>query len=292
MSELRILPLTQEMDADALSLKDAFRAAPPPRTIWGHAGWPRAAILAAAGPSDILKLPRPVPLYISCPHCRFLCDRSKPECLSCGLVFSKWGARQRMLPQPPKDWAYWLIWTIEGICARSKILLALTIFLWGVWPTNRHAPVASSYEANWVETGGVRFRVSYLRPEGYFKVHGKGAPEILWGTYPVYHLNDMVDYQIELTNSRNTPLTGLHIRTKQEILNPKGQAGYPLGEPQAFSSGVLPAGGSTVFKARFKVSGRSQFEQTHLWVYAAGLYGARELVADTPWAGIVDPPMP
>lgn len=291
MSEPRILQLTKEMDADVLSLKDDFRAAPPPRTIWGHTGT-RAASLAADGPSDILKLPRPVPLYLSCPHCRFLCDRSKPECLACGLVFSKWATRQRMLPQPPKDWAYWLIWTVEGIYAQSKILLGLTLFLWWIWPANEHASVASSYEANWVETGGVRFRVSYLRPEGYFTVRGKGAPEILWDTYPVYHKDDMVDYQIELINLRSTPLTDLHIHTRQEILSLKGQAGTPLGEPQVFSTGVLPAGERTVFKARFKVTGRANFEQTHLSVYAAGLNGVRELVADTPWAGIVDPPMP
>jgi hypothetical protein len=260
-----------------------------------------AAVLKAArltrGPSDIIDLPTTAPLFLPCPHCRFLRDLARKECLSCGLIFSKWAAKKaRTVPtlRPEvRGWADLLIGVVGPLAARPWSVLGLAALVWTLLPAgthrSHHAPVAPSYASPWTEAAGLRLRVVYLLPKGFNDFHGNDLSPELWGTYPVFYTGETVDYRIELVNLRGAPLTNVRILAGDETINPAGGAGIPITSPETFTAGTLAFGDLTFFKGRLPMTGRAHLEQTHLRISATGPSGD-EITADVPRAGIIDPP--
>lgn len=252
-----------------------------------------------AAATDRIALPLPASLYLRCPHCAFLADRGLPECRSCGLIFSKWARRAprrdfRADPLPQGNWMFSraALW----ICLKSALALAGLVVLAGIWGADdgvSHSPVADRSEGVWTESGGVRLRVNYLRPEGFARLHGDfhGLPKI---EYPVYHGGDAVGYEVEIENLRRTPIKGLRVEARQESIASAGGAGRALDVWRALSGAAELRPGATVrLSGKLTVAGPertgSNFEQTHLALFEEGARGVMRL-ADAPRAGVLDPP--
>ncbi len=175
-----------------------------------------------------------------------------------------------------------------------------------------HEVAAARIDGPWKQQGGLRFRVSYLKPEGFITLSAKGAlvqegtgparemgvtrraPAWLHGRYAIYHEGDQVSFEIELENTTGEELESLEVFTGQEVLALDGGAGRLLGEVQTYAPVNLPAGGRGVLTGKLKVAGaavaRSNFEQTHLSVYQPSERGPGRRLVDEPQAGILDPP--
>lgn len=175
-----------------------------------------------------------------------------------------------------------------------------------------HEVAAPRIEGPWKEQNGLRFRLTYLKPEGFITLDKDGAlvregtgpgrrmsasrriPERIFGRYAVYHEGDLVDYEIELMNVSGARLSGLEVFTGQEVMDPEGGTGRLLGDVGSFEPVSLAAEGRAVLKGKLRVAGaavaRSNFEQTHLTVYRPGEKGDSRRLVDEPQAGIIDPP--
>jgi hypothetical protein len=176
-----------------------------------------------------------------------------------------------------------------------------------------HTPVAPRLEGPWRESHGLRFRINYLKPEGFFKVDGTDEIEVTipqgsrrypvaqhvklppqyWRTYAIYHGGDVVDYEIELENTSDRTLENLLVFSSQESFNLMGRMGKMLGPVELFKVKTLPPGGHVWLSAKMTIAGYEtaggNFEQSHLSVYTEGENG-RQNVVDDPQANIVDPP--
>lgn len=176
-----------------------------------------------------------------------------------------------------------------------------------------HQAVAPRFAGPWRQEHGLRFRINYLKPEGYFTVRS-GEVEVTegsrtqrfqrnvplapdyWRTYALYHEGDLVDYEIELVNDTGRDLEGLLVFTNQEGFDYRGRIGSLLGRVQLSTLKSLAAGGRAVILGQARLSGfaaaGSNFEQTHLTVDTESAQAGRARLVDDPQAGIVDPPLP
>jgi hypothetical protein len=177
-----------------------------------------------------------------------------------------------------------------------------------VWPElQARQVVAPRFDGPWHQSNGLRFRINYLKPEGYYTIrrnevqltegsrtwrvpsHVTLAADYL-RTYAVYYEGDLVDYEIELENLTGRDLKNLVVFSKQEGFNRRGGVGKPLDSGRLYSLKSLAAGGRAVLMGRARIAGNaaagSGLEQTHLAMDAAD--GTR--LIDDPQAGIVDPP--
>ena len=174
-----------------------------------------------------------------------------------------------------------------------------------------HQVVAPVLEGPWRQAHGLRFRINYLKPEGFFTVRS-GEIEVTegsrtqsfrryvplgpqyWRTYALYHEGDVVDYEIELKNATGRDLTDLLVFTNQEGFNYRGGMGCLLGHVQLVTLKSLAAGGRVVLRGQARLSGfaaaGSNFEQTHLTVDTESGRNVRTRLVDDPQAGILDPP--
>jgi hypothetical protein len=180
----------------------------------------------------------------------------------------------------------------------------------GVLPVS-HEAVAPRLDGPWRQANGLRFRINYLKPEGYFKVnHGEievteGAriqrfqrdvplPAAYWRTYALYHEGDVVAYEIELDNRTGRDLENLHVFTNQEGFNVRGGMGRLLGHVQLATLRSLAKAGRAVLRGQARLAGfeaaGGNFEQTHLTVDAEDAGAGRTRLVDEPQANIVDPP--
>ncbi len=172
--------------------------------------------------------------------------------------------------------------------------------------------VAPRLEGPWRQAHGLRFRINYLKPEGYLMLGAHGTVDMTRGsrtrrsymdlalppaylrTYALYHEGDVVGYEIELENITGRDLENLLVFTNQEGFNYRGGMGRLLGQVQLSTIKSLAAGGRVVLSGTARMSGfeaaGSIFEQTHLTVDTEGTQARRTRLVDDPQAGIVDPP--
>ena len=174
-----------------------------------------------------------------------------------------------------------------------------------------HEVVAPRLEGSWRQANGLRFRINYLKPEGYFTAGPAGievteGSRVLrirrdvrwnpayWRTYALYHEGDVVDYEIELENLTGRDLENLLVFSNQEGFNYSGGMGRLLGQVQLSTLKSLAAGGRAVLLGQTRLSGfdaaQSNFEQTHLTVDTEDARTGRTRLVDDPQAGVVDPP--
>jgi hypothetical protein len=170
--------------------------------------------------------------------------------------------------------------------------------------------VAPRLEGPWRQANGLRFRINYLKPKGYFKVDRSEAEITIgsrtrrvqlqarlapayWRSYALYCERDWVDYEIAMENLTGRDLENLRVSTNQEGFNFQGGAGQMLGEVQLAALKSLAKGGRAVLMGKMQLSGfaaaGSNFEQTHLTVDSEGADGSRTRLVDDPQANIVDP---
>ncbi|MBI5241221.1 MAG: hypothetical protein HY926_12180 [Elusimicrobia bacterium] len=174
-----------------------------------------------------------------------------------------------------------------------------------------HQVVAPVLQGPWRKSHGLRYRINYLRPEGFFELSREGiyvtdgsremrvvrrvalGPEYL-RTYALYHEGDLVDYEIELVNETGWDLEGLLAFTNQEGFDLRGRIGRLLGRVQLAASGPVSAGQRVVLRGQARLAGfeaaGSNFEQTHLTVEVEDSRTGRRRLVDDPQAGILDPP--
>jgi hypothetical protein len=172
--------------------------------------------------------------------------------------------------------------------------------------------VAPRFDGPWHQSNGLRFRINYLKPEGYFTIRRNEveqtegshtrrfprdvatlAPAYL-RTYALYYEGDWVDYEIELENLTDRELKNLLVFANQEGFNSCGGEGKQLDYGRLFRLKSLAAGGHTILLGKARIAGNaasgSGLEQTHLAVDADDGETGRMRLVDDPQAGIVDPP--
>lgn len=249
------------------SILDAARDIPPPRSC------------------DIIILPTVAPFYLRCPNCSFMSDRARFECLACGVIFAKW--KPRVLPIPASDhgWAGWIgaIWDLAA--RRPRWSLAFSLAMGVLWMANGpkplHSPVASIALGEWKSAGFLRYRVSYLKPEGFF------------GGLGVYHGGDDVGYIVEATNLGDKPISGLRIASVQEVPGSGSRPAQVLSKKRLLGWPLLRHGESVTLRGEFTVAGfnrtGSHTEYTHLTFEQMGPAGEFVTFADVPKAGAIDP---
>jgi hypothetical protein len=174
-----------------------------------------------------------------------------------------------------------------------------------------HEPMAPVLQGPWRASRGLRYRINYLRPEGFVTVTADGVDATEGGrsahvagalrlgpeyerTYALYHEGDVVDYEIELVNETGRDLASLWAFTNQEGFESRGRIGRLLGGVQLATSGLVMAGQRVVLRGQARLAGfaaaGSNFEQTHLTVETEDARTGRLRLVDDPQAGIVDPP--
>lgn len=249
------------------SILEAARNIPPPRAC------------------DIITLPNLSPIYLRCPNCSFLDDRAGFECHACGIIFAKWKPRSAPIPVGDPGWEGWFGTVRELAMRRPRLALAFSAVMVLLWMANGpkplHGAVAPIARGEWKSAGFLRYRVSYLNPEGFF------------GGLSVFHEGDDVRYIIEATNLGEKPISGLRIASVQEVPGSASRPAKVLGKPRLLGWPLLRPGESAVFHGEFTVAGfnrtGSHNEYTHLTFDQRGPTGESANFGDAPKAGVIDP---
>lgn len=254
-------------DYENRSVLDAARSLPPPRA------------------SDIIIL-APIPDFcLRCPNCQFLDDRIRPECHACGVVFAKWSKGAPREDEPESGFWGWVEAFCDLVAARprkSALFAAAMAVLWVAdGPRRLHSPVAPIAPGEWKAAGPLSYRIGYLKPEGFL------------GSLPIYHEGDTVGYILEVKNLGPGTVSGLRIKSVQEVPYSVPRRSKILSETRLFGAPRLGVGETVQFSGRFTVAGfnttGSHSEFTHLTFDSRGPTGELFTIVDIPKAGVIDP---
>lgn len=133
------------------------------------------------------------------------------------------------------------------------------------------------------------YNIVYIDPSGYTVLDKNGVhyyddlsgeayaheekfyPERYYGVYPLYYMDDYMNFEIHLMNIGNRTYKNLRVIAIQEYLNEDGQAGERMGPDCAYDWYIptLKAGQAVVLKCKFYIPydvTRAGMDQTHIQV--------------------------
>ena len=216
-------------DYENRAILDAARSLPPPRA------------------SDIIILALVPDFCLRCPNCQFLDDRIRPECHVCGVIFAKWSKRTAPVPEPESGFWGWVDVILDLVLGNPRKLAVFAAAMAVLWvadgPRRLHAPVAPIAPGAWKPAGPLSYRIGYLKPEG------------MMGTLPIYHEGDRVGYILEVKNVGPGPISGLRIKSIQEVPGRGAKPAQTLSDIRSLRRAPTPGRGSRAIPRGFHRGG-------------------------------------